>query len=101
MANAQAHESLRENTRERRSWAEICARYPNEWVVLTEWEDEHEDEESDMIVSAVVLGHAKTRGESLQLAKLLRERDGIDSSTSRYTGEIIPPDFISLRLLGL
>lgn len=53
MANPQAKSPVVAPTRERLTWQEICSRYPNEWVELTDWEDENEEDESDVIVSAV------------------------------------------------
>jgi hypothetical protein len=50
------------NETERLTWGEICLRFPDEWVVVTdaEWEDEG-DSEFD---TAVVLGHYKQRKET-------------------------------------
>jgi hypothetical protein len=87
--------------RERISWEEICARYPDEWVVLTELEWRDADEESDDLVSALVLGHAKKRVDSLRETRAIRERDHVMEFTARFTGRLVPEGFVSFRLLGL
>ena len=56
------------------TWPEICARYPNEWVVLVEadWIDEDDKD----FRSARVAGHGKTRREPLVQARSVWPRYG-------------------------
>ena len=75
--------------RERLSWKEICARYPDEWVTMTDFEWEHGDEDNGELVSAVVLGHSKKRGDSLRATRALRERENMMKFTEWFTGEIL------------
>jgi hypothetical protein len=91
------------SARERLSWAEICARCPDEWVVLVhvKHEDVGEDEESGEIESAVLLSHSKNRADCLREADPILEREGIHESAHLFTGPPVPPGFVSFRLLGL
>jgi len=52
------------------TWAEICARYPDEWVALIEIDWVSDDALS--FRSARVAGHGKTRKEPLDQARPLR-----------------------------
>lgn len=56
---------------ERMTWAQICVRFPDEWVVLiaTEWLNEDDFE----FGTAVVLGHGKVHDEVLRQTRPLRE----------------------------
>jgi hypothetical protein len=73
---------------ERLSWADICARYPDEWVVVVEIEYENDDMDDGDIVSAIVLGHTKTRGEVLrETLHLCEDQD----SGHFFTGPVCAP----------
>jgi hypothetical protein len=74
--------------RERLTWREICARYPNEWVVLVDLEHENDDDD-DQIVAGVVLGHSKNRADCLRETKALRPPG--THCAHLYTGEIVAP----------
>lgn len=78
---------------ERLGWPEICARYPDEWVVLgdIDWIDEDQGE----FRTATVLGHGKQRAEAMRAAdpQLPAGRD----FARLYTGEVRDAD----GLLGL
>ena len=79
---------------ERLTWAEICHRHPDEWVVLieTEWFDENNFE----FGTAVVLGHSKGHNEVLRQTKSLRG-DGVGFGIF-FTGRArAPATGLSLR----
>jgi len=59
MGPMSAAEKLAPAISEPLTWAEICARYPDEWVCLVEIE--HEVPNGVAIRSARVVGHGKTR----------------------------------------
>jgi hypothetical protein len=63
--------------RERLTWHEICARYPNKWVTITDLEWEEGDEDNGALVAAAVLGHSKKRWESLQATRYLRAEEHV------------------------
>ena len=86
--------------RERLTWAEICTRYPDEWVTLIdlEWTGDPDD---GRLAAAVVLGHSKKRGDSLRETRALRDEENIRECAHWFTGPLVPPDFVSFRLLGL
>jgi hypothetical protein len=71
---------------ERLTWAEICARYPDQWVVLidTRWLDR----DSFEFETAVVCGHAKGHDEVLRATRHAREH--IMSSGIYFTGRPRP-----------
>lgn len=75
------------------TWPEICARHPNEWVVLVEvdWIDE------DDFRSARVAGHGKTRKEPLVQARSMWSRYG--EIAHFFTGPIraSSPLFVGLK----
>lgn len=87
--------------RERMAWKDICARYPDEWVVLIDVEHENGEEDNGEIVSAVVLGHSKKSGDCLRETKTIMDREQIRESAHLFTGPPVPPGFISFRLFGL
>jgi hypothetical protein len=69
------------------TWAEICERYPDEWVCLVEIDcvEDHNFE----FRSARVVGHGKTRREPLDQARPLHDR--YDTIGHYYTGRIVGP----------
>lgn len=71
---------------ERLTWAEICARYPDEWVVLidTKWLDQ----DSFEFETAIVCGHAKGHDEVLRATRPAREH--IMTSGIYFTGRARP-----------
>lgn len=77
------------------TWQEICARYPNEWVVLVEvdWIDEDDKD----FRSARVAGHGKTRREPLVQARSMWSRYG--EIAHFFTGPIrvSSPFFVGLE----
>lgn len=82
---------------ERLTWPEICRRYPDEWVMLVDLDDDEDDPE---IRSAVVIGHGPARRE---LFAATRERLASYHTTGacRFTGELRTPAgsfFLNLRL---
>jgi hypothetical protein len=64
--------------------AEICERYPNEWVCLVEVEHET----NGMIRSAQVVGHGATQTKSLEQINVWETHPMI---ASFFTGETKPP----------
>lgn len=82
---------------ERLSWAEICRRYPDEWVMLTGFESPEED--SPDIASGVVVGHGRSRKAVWAASKTLEA--GRDAGlTCVFTGPDRPlPDGAVLNLL--
>ena len=76
------------------TWQEICARYPNEWVVLVEvdWIDEDDKD----FRFARVAGHGKTRREPLVQARSVWPRYG--EIAHFFTGRIraLNPIFVGL-----
>jgi len=66
------------------TWQEICARFPDEWVVLVEvdWRDEDDRD----FRSARVAGHGKTRREPLVQARAMWSRYG--ELAHFFTGQI-------------
>jgi hypothetical protein len=75
---------------ERLSWEEICARYPDAWVVLVDIEDKNGSPYAG-IVSAVVLTHSKARRDCMLEALPIMKREGIRHCAHFYTGEITAP----------
>jgi hypothetical protein len=69
------------------TWSEICARYPDEWVVLVEV-DWVNDTDLDFR-SARVADHGKTRKEPLVQARPLQSR--YPSMAHLFTGPIRAP----------
>ena len=57
---------------QRMTWDEICARYPDEYVMLTEIDRIEEGQFA--FRSALVLAHARTSKEVCQLTKPIAER---------------------------
>lgn len=66
------------------TWAEICARYPDEWVCLVEMDCAHRYDLK--FRTARVVGHGKTRAEPL--AQALAWRGRYDDIGHYYTGRI-------------
>jgi len=64
--------------------AEICERYPNEWVCLVEVEHET----NGLIRSAQVVGHGATPTKSLEQVNVWETHPMV---ASFFTGEIKPP----------
>lgn len=69
------------------TWQEICARYPNEWVVLVEVDWIDEDDKDFRL--ARVAGHGKTRREPLVQARSVWPRYG--EIAHFFTGPIRAP----------
>ena len=69
------------------TWAEICDRYPDQWVALIEieWADDH----NFKFRTARVAGNGKTRREPLVQARPLRAR--YPQIGHFFTGPIIAP----------
>jgi hypothetical protein len=69
------------------TWDDICARYPDQWVVLVEvdWVNETDLE----FRSARVAGHGKTRKEPLVQARPLQ--DHYPSMAHLFTGRVRAP----------
>jgi hypothetical protein len=93
-ANHAASAAAAMNAPERFSWDEICRRYPDEWVVMTEIEWVNDtDFEFD---TALVLAHHKTRNEASRSVKAAFTRYRVVGSF--FTGEEIPPTYSLLNL---
>jgi len=72
----------------RMTWAEICALYPDEWVVLVDLEHEDGDDDDGEVVAGVVVGHSKGHAACLVDSKPLRPPG--TNCAHLFTGEIIP-----------
>ena len=68
---------------ERLTWEEICARYPEEWVVLVDLDWINEDGD---FRTAVVLGHGKGRDASL--CETRPTARGYQEYAHEYTGPV-------------
>src|SRR5689334_16295785 len=66
------------------TWAEICARYPDEWVCLVEMDRIHPN--GFEFHTARVIGHGKTRGEPVEQSRPWRAH--YDRIGHYYTGRI-------------
>ena len=73
------------------TWAEICERYPNEWVVLVEvdWVEKDEDNPTFEFHSARVATHGPTRRAPLMEARSLRAR--YPEMAHYFTGQVRTP----------
>lgn len=73
------------------TWAEICARYPDEWVCLVEVDHIHPNDFE--FRTARVISHGKTPGAPVEQALLWRDHyDLIDFFyTGRSTGRLRSP----------
>jgi hypothetical protein len=67
-----AAEAIAAEISEPLKWAEICARYPNEWVCLVEIDRVHPN--GFEFRTARVVGHGKTRRAPFDQALPLRDR---------------------------
>jgi hypothetical protein len=76
-----------DNRRERLTWAKICKRYPDEWVVVTAID--HRRDRGFVFRSALVLGHFKRRKDASERVKAAFER--FNSVGSFWTGKIRGP----------
>ncbi len=76
---------------ERLSWKEICARYPDEWVMVAEIRPD--DDQCVDFHSALVLGHHPRRKEAHRSMRDVLARYG--SCGCFFTGKIraLPPRF--------
>ncbi len=75
-------------TFERLTWEQICARYPDEWVVLVDvdWIDS----DCDMTFrTAVVLGHSRTSSECLVDTRGLLPNGS--EAAHLFTGAVVAP----------
>jgi hypothetical protein len=77
------------NAHERLTWDEICRRYPDEWVVLVEFE--RPDQNHLEFNAAVVLAHHKTSKEASPAVKEAFKY--YDEAGSFFTGRLIPPPY--------
>lgn len=82
MSAAEATEIVADEISEPLTWAEICARYPDEWVCLVEMDYVHPN--GPEIRAARVIGHGKTRGAPVEQARPWR--DHYDLIGHYYTG---------------
>ena len=75
------------NAHERLTWDQICQRYPDEWVVLVEFE--RPDPDDLAFDAAVVLSHHKTsKAASPDVKAALKHGQ---EAGSFFTGQLIPP----------
>ena len=79
------------NLSEPLTWAQICERYPDQWVVLVEvdWVEKDEDNLTFEFHSARVATHGPTRREPLMQARPLRAR--YPEMAHRFTGPVRTP----------
>lgn len=75
------------------TWAEVCERYPNQWVCLVEMDRSPKGFE---FLTARVVGHGVRASEPLDQADLWRDR--YDDIGHCFTGKINPP-FPPMRLV--
>ena len=83
---------------ERLTWREICARYPDQWVVMVDL-DPIDDISCD-IRTAVVFLTAPNRSELRRKIGAL-DAAGYTSSARAFTGRLVPEGYISMRFYGL
>ena len=76
----------------RATWDEICARYPDEWVVLVDVDWIDEDGE---FRSAAVFDHGKNRDETLRRADPVKS--GYREFAHTYTGDVRAPRSSNLQ----
>src|SRR5215468_3862511 len=69
------------------TWAEICVRYPDEWVCLVEVEIDRFVVEDSAIRTARVVGHGKIRQEAVEQAQPWSERYA--EIAQEFTGPIL------------
>lgn len=69
------------------TWAEIRARYPDQWVCLVEMD--RADEDNFEFRSARVVGHGPSRRDPLDQARAFRDR--YDTIGHYFTGRIAGP----------
>ena len=81
----------------RLTWPEIRDRYPDQWVVLVDLD--YVDEVNHEIRTAVVAGAAPTRRGSFASASGVPSKN--NHFAHRFTGRVVPPGFVSMRLFGL
>jgi hypothetical protein len=84
MSAAEAAEVVSAEISELLTWAEICARYPDEWVCLVEIDFIHP--KGPGIRAARVIGHGKTRGAPVEQARPWRPH--YDVIGHYYTGRM-------------
>jgi len=89
LANDMRNMAATMNAHERLTWDEICRRYPDEWVVLVEFERPEPDDLA--FDAAVVLSHHKTRKAASPDVKAALE-DGQEAG-SFFTGRLVPPPY--------
>lgn len=79
------------NLSEPLTWAQICERHPDEWVVLVEvdWVEKDEDNLTFEFHSARVATHGPTRREPLMQAKPLWAR--YPEMAHYFTGQVRTP----------
>jgi hypothetical protein len=82
-----AAEKLAQTISEPLTWAEICSRYPDQWVCLVEID--RSDPNNFDFRSARVVGHGKSRREPLEQARAWRDR--YRSIGHYFTGPITVP----------
>lgn len=84
-------ETAAANLSEPITWAQICERYPDQWVVLVEvdWVEKDEDNLTFEFHSARVATHGPTRREPLMQARPLRSR--YPEMAHYFTGQVRTP----------
>ena len=82
MSAAEAAEVIAAEISETLTWAEICARHPDEWVCLVEMD--YVIPNGPEIRAARVIGHGKTRGAPVEQARPWRDHYKLIGF--RYTG---------------
>ena len=84
-------ETAAANLSEALTWAQICERYPDQWVVLVDvdWTEQDEDILTFDFRSARVASHGPTRRETLMQARPLRPR--YPEMAHRFTGQLRTP----------
>jgi hypothetical protein len=75
MSAAEATEVVAAEISEPLTWAEICARYPDEWVCLVETDYVHPN--GLEFRTARVIGHGKTRRDPFEQARPWRAHYGV------------------------
>jgi hypothetical protein len=99
MAQPSVSSTSARSPRERLSWAQICARHPDQWVVLINVEYQDGDEDNGDLVAAEVIGHDKTRGGSFREADPILDGEDIRRFSHLFTGKIVaPPGFAVGRM---
>ncbi len=73
---------------ERLTWDEICKRYPNEWVVLVQFDSPGDEMDLEFKTAVVIARHKTRKGASRDVKAAFQHHDEVGSF---WTGKIVAP----------